>query len=112
MKARRQDGFLQGITRVKLSDALATIALLVATASAIFTYVQMKAANSQLTLTDLQVRPYVRFRPLFDVKRGDQLSVTEVIENFSSVPAHVIYSSLTPWVGGVGGLYLRYRSLD
>ncbi|MDR5726304.1 MAG: hypothetical protein RB191_02430 [Terriglobia bacterium] len=98
---------------MKLSDALATIALLVAIASAIFTYVQTMAANSQIKLANLQVRPYVRLRPLFDAKQGDQLSVEEVTENFSSVPAHVIYSSLTPWVDGVTtGAFLFNRTGD
>lgn len=113
MKGRRWNKSLGRVARMKLSDLHAATALVVAVASAVFTYFQTKAAESQLKLADLQIRPYVRFRPMFDAERDNQLSVEEITENLSSVPAHVIYSSLTPWVDGVTtGVFLFNKTGD
>jgi hypothetical protein len=92
---------------------LAAFALLVSLATAVFTYVQTRSAEGQLRLADLQVRPYARLMPVFVRGAGDRLAVEEIEEDFSPVPARVIYSSMTPWIDGVNsGAFLFNRVGD
>jgi len=53
---------------MKLSEALSAIAIVVAVASAAFSYVQVNAAKNQLRLAELHIRPYVKYTPIFSVE--------------------------------------------
>jgi hypothetical protein len=97
----------------KLSEALSILALVVATGSAAISYRSFSVSKHQSELSDLQIRPYVRYRPVFEKSRSDELGVTMISENLTQIPARVIYDELRTWVDGVStGAFLYNRSGD
>lgn len=79
---------------------VAWTALVVAIASAAFTYVQTSTTKAELRLQELQIRPYVKYIPSFS-ESGGEIDVEMHSENLSSIPALIIYTDLTGWVDGV-----------
>jgi hypothetical protein len=86
------------VSRPKFSDVVAICALIVAIGSAAISYTQMSSVRHQLQLAELQVRPYVRFKPHFTEAADDDLAIVIRSENFSAIPAHVIYNETKFWV--------------
>lgn len=82
-----------------VEKAVPWVALVVSVASAAFTYVQTAAIQGQLRLSELQVRPYVKYVPQFAQSKRD-IVVTMILANLSAVPAHVAYTELMPFIDG------------
>ena len=100
------------LARLKLSDALAGVALVVALSSAWISYQSLSSTKHQVQLSDLQIRPYVRYKPVFN-QVGEDLLTTMISENLSSIPAKVIYSELRTWVDATSsGAFLFNRTGD
>lgn len=85
---------------MKLNSTIISIfALVISTLSAAFSYVQYQTATAQLRLNEQQTRPYVKYQPYFTPGNG-ALQVHMALENFSAIPANVLFSQLTAWVDG------------
>jgi hypothetical protein len=98
---------------LKLSEAISVLALAVAIGSAAISYRSSSISKHQSDLSDLQIRPYVRYRPVFERSRSDDLGVTMISENLTQIPARVIYDELRTWVDGIStGAFLYNRSGD
>jgi hypothetical protein len=76
----------------------ATTAILISIVSAAISFTQLATVREQLKMNQLQIRPYVRWRPIFDENGRDQLHVSMVMENLSPIPARTIYTQLKTWV--------------
>ena len=98
---------------VKYSDAVATIAIIIAFGSAYFSYRSSTFAERQSVLAGVQTRPYVRYKPVFEESGSDKLGVIMIRENLSAVPAKTVYDELRTWVDGVSsGVFLVNRTGD
>jgi hypothetical protein len=84
--------------RIKPSDILAGLALIISLGSAGISYQQLSSVRHQMQLTELQVRPYVRYKPTFSHEGQDRLTVTMISENLSPIPANVVYDELKTWL--------------
>ena len=61
---------------------------------------QMKTARNQNTLSNLQIRPYVKYMPIFSIEKSNRLTIDMYSENMSPIPARVIFDQLSTWVNG------------
>ncbi len=84
--------------RIRISDILAGSALIISVGSAAISHQQLASVRQQLQLSELQIRPYVRYRPIFTQEAPDRLDVMLLSENLSPIPAHVIYDELKTWI--------------
>jgi hypothetical protein len=100
-------------TRLRFSDYVAGFALFVAVGSALVSFTQLKAVRHQLQLAELQIRPYVRYKPRFEEKGLFDLSIEMRLENFSGIPANVIYHELRYWLNEqTGKSFIFNRTSD
>ena len=81
------------------SNVIPVLALIVATLSAMFTFVQYRTAAAQLRLNEQQLRPYVKYLPFFQSTKNS-LSIDLALENYSPIPAKVLHTELTAWIDG------------
>ena len=92
--------------KLKLADVLAVIAIIISISSVVVVYVQTNAVKEQLKITELQIRPYVRYVPEFRVSaktsKNKAVLVTMHEENLSPIPAYVFYTQVTPWIDEKG----------
>ena len=84
--------------RIKMSDVLAGLALIISVGSASISYQQLGSVRRQLQLTQLQIRPYMKYRPNFTQEGQDRLTVTMISENLSPIPANAVYSEVKVWI--------------
>lgn len=99
--------------RLKISDYLSGFALVVAIGSSFISYTQLGTVRHQLQLAQLQIRPYVRYQPVFKEKGMFELDVEMRSENFSAIPGNVMYHELRYWVDQkTGKNYLFNRTGD
>jgi hypothetical protein len=98
----------------KAADVLAIIAIIISISSVVVVYVQTNAVKEQLKITELQIRPYVRYVPEFraspNYNKKKAVLVTMHEENLSPIPAEVFYTQLTPWINGVAGPWMHSPS--
>jgi hypothetical protein len=87
--------------RIKLSDIMAGLALIISVGNALVSYQQFRSGRDQLHLSDLQIRPYVKLRPSFTQHSSNRLTINMISENISSIPANVVYHELKTWVDDV-----------
>lgn len=79
---------------MKISDrTISFAALIVALASASFSYLQFKSAEGQLRLSAQQIRPHVSFLPTFFSSLAE-LRIDMYLQNESPLPAKVIYADV------------------
>ena len=85
---------------IKLNTTvISLLALIVSALSATFSFVQYRTATAQLRLNEQQLRPYVKYIPIFQPIKGS-LAIDMVLENYSPIPARVLHTELTGWVNG------------
>ncbi len=89
--------------RPNVSEVIAGLALIVSVCTATVGWRQFKSVERQLELSELQIRPTVRYRPVFTEQGKDQLTIMMLSENLSPIPANVIYSEVKNWHDGVTG---------
>src|SRR5882762_11266695 len=80
------------------SNVISLVALVVSTLSATFSFVQSRISSAQLRLNEQQLRPYVKDIPVF-LPSKDHLGIDMILENYSPLPARVLHTQLTAWVG-------------
>jgi hypothetical protein len=100
--------------KLKLADVLAVIAIIISISSVVVVYVQTNAVKEQLKITELQIRPYVRYVPEFRVSAKESKKKAVLVamheENLSPIPAYVFYTQVTPWIDGVAGPWMHSPS--
>ncbi len=84
--------------RLKFSDILAVLALVVSIGSVTISFTQTGNVKRQLQLAELQIRPYIRYKPRFIEDGNDQLDISMISENHSAIPGNVIYDQLKIWI--------------
>lgn len=98
---------------LKYSDVVAGLAFLVSLASAGISYQSLNSTEHQVRLSDVQIRPYVRYKPVFEQSGPDSLAVKMISENLSPIPAAVEWEELKVWVdGGTTGAFMYNRTAD
>ena len=84
---------------MKISEkSLSIIALIVSLLSAGFSYMQFQSSEAQLRLNEQQLRPHVSNTPTF-FRSKNRLDIDLYFQNQSPLPANVLYSDLSAWVG-------------
>ena len=81
------------------SNVISGLALAVSALSATFSFVQYRTASAQLRLNEQQLRPYIKYIPIFQPGKA-MLNIDLAIENHSPIPAKILHSEVTAWIDG------------